>query len=93
VGNSHIALSCGRCRLKKQMQELISCPVCMATCLRCSQVPVLHIRIGLEFQHWRRQRKVSGMIPDEVIGFYNLPNSSSHGVDSASNRNECQESS
>jgi hypothetical protein len=39
-------------------------------------------------------RKVAGSIPDEVIRFFNLPNISSRtGVDSASNRNEYQESS
>jgi hypothetical protein len=42
-------------------------------------------------------RNVAGSIPDEVIGFFNLPNPSSRtmalGFDSASNRNEYQESS
>jgi hypothetical protein len=42
-------------------------------------------------------RKVTGSIPDEAIGFYNLPHPSSRtmalGVDSAYNRNEYQESS
>jgi hypothetical protein len=42
-------------------------------------------------------RKVAGSITDEAIGFFNWPNPSSRnngpGVDSASNRNEYQESS
>jgi hypothetical protein len=27
--------------------------------------------------HYAKSRKVAGLIPDEVIGFFNLPNSSS----------------
>jgi hypothetical protein len=50
------------------------------------------------WQHWLRNyatsRKVAGLIPDDVIGFFNWTNPSSRpGFDSASNRNEYQESS
>jgi hypothetical protein len=46
--------------------------------------------------HYATSRKFAGSIPDEVIGFFNWPNPSSHttaaGVDSASNGNEYRES-
>jgi hypothetical protein len=38
--------------------------------------------------HYATSRKVPGLIPDEITGFFNWP-----GVDSASNRNEYKESS
>jgi hypothetical protein len=42
-------------------------------------------------------RKVAGLIPDEIIGFFDWPNPSKlhygPSIDSASNRNEYQESS
>jgi hypothetical protein len=47
--------------------------------------------------HYDISRKVTGFILEEVTGFFNLPNPSSRtmgpGVNSASNRNEYQESS
>jgi hypothetical protein len=42
--------------------------------------------------HCATRRVDAGSIPYEVIGFFNLPNPSSSGADSASNRNEYQES-
>jgi hypothetical protein len=33
--------------------------------------------------HYATRRKVAVLIYDEVIGFFNLPNPSSYGVDSA----------
>jgi hypothetical protein len=48
-------------------------------------------------RHYATSRKVAGSIPDEVIGYFNLPNPSSRtmalGVDAGSNRNEYQQSS
>jgi hypothetical protein len=48
-------------------------------------------------KHYATFRKVAGLIPDEVIGFFNWPNPSSRNmtpdVNSASNRNEYQENS
>jgi hypothetical protein len=40
-------------------------------------------------RHYATSRKVAGSIPDEVTGFFSLPNSSSlTTIDSASNRHE-----
>jgi hypothetical protein len=61
---------------------------------------LLCIRSTLRYRSWLRHyatsRKVTGSIPNEVIGSFDWPNPSSlhhgPGVDSASNRNEYQES-
>jgi hypothetical protein len=49
----------------------------------------------MKMRHYATSRKVAGSIPVEVIGFFNWSNPSNYGpgVDSASNRNEYQESS
>jgi hypothetical protein len=55
-----------------------------------------HLTAGTRLRHYATSRKVAGLILEEVIGFSIeqsfQPNYSS-GVDSASNRNEYQESS
>jgi hypothetical protein len=64
-------------------------------------VVVVLLSWGTRKQSWLRHHaiswKVVGSIPDEVIGFFNWPNPSKMhygpGVNSASNRNEYQESS
>jgi hypothetical protein len=60
----------------------------------------LHVNLGSDvcwLRHYAISRKIAGWVPDEVIGFFNLPNPSSRTmalrVDSASNRNEYQGSS
>jgi hypothetical protein len=52
-----------------------------------------NFRLHYWLRHYATSRKVAGSIPDEVNGFLNWPNPSSSAVDSASNRNEYQESS
>jgi hypothetical protein len=44
----------------------------------------------LQVQLYPTNLKVTGSIPNEVIGLFNLPTSSSLTIDSASNRNEYQ---
>ena len=51
-------------------------------------------RRGTRWRNWLRHcatsRKVSGSIPDDVIGIFHWHNSLAFGVDSATNRNEYQ---
>jgi hypothetical protein len=59
---------------------------------RCGGKPTTNcLSYDMAFRHYVTSRKVSGSIPDEVTGFFNLPNPSSRtystGVDSASNIN------
>jgi hypothetical protein len=58
--------------------------------------PRLHA-VACWLRHCATSRNVAGSIPDKVIGYFKWPNPSSRttalGVDSASNRNEYQESS
>jgi hypothetical protein len=58
--------------------------------------PVNGTRQRSWLRHYATSPNVIGSIPDELIGFFNSPNPSSSTVargDSASNRNEYQESS
>jgi hypothetical protein len=56
---------------------------------------IINVRLKL-LRHYATSRKVAGSIPDEVIGFFNLPNPSSRTMAQGStqpDRNEYQESS
>jgi hypothetical protein len=53
----------------------------LTTCFPCF-MPPLPYSGGTRYRSWLRhyatRRKVAGSSPDEVIGFFNLPNPSSH---------------